>query len=51
MAWICPSLSTVNVAEAVPKCTDDAPVNPEPLMITEVPAVPEVGVRLVITGR
>ncbi len=32
------------------KCTDDVPVNPEPLMTTEVPAVPEVGVRLVITG-
>src|SRR5580704_11369950 len=42
---------TVNVAAAVPlKVTAVAPVNPVPVMLTDVPAAPEVGVNEVTTG-
>ncbi|GAA3075054.1 hypothetical protein GCM10020000_70170 [Streptomyces olivoverticillatus] len=42
----------MNDAEAVPKCTDEAPVNPEPLIVTVLPPLvdPEAGLRPVITG-
>ncbi len=42
---------TVKLAAAVPpNFTDVAPVNPVPLMLTEVPTPPEVGAKMATVG-
>jgi hypothetical protein len=44
------SLATEKVAETPPKVTDDAPVNPLPETLTEVPIGPVFGLSRVTTG-
>jgi hypothetical protein len=51
VAVICVSLSTTNEAAGVPlNWTAAAPVKFVPLIVTELPTPPDVGVKLVITG-
>jgi hypothetical protein len=50
-AVICASLLTVTpVAGFAPNRTDVAPVNPEPLRVTTVPAAPLTGLKPITTG-
>ena len=50
VAAICVLVSTVNAEVTPPKVTLVAPVKVVPLMITSVPTLPLVGVKLVILG-
>lgn len=52
VALITVSLTTLNFADVAPKSTVEAPVNPDPVMVTEVPpaAGPLVGLRPETTG-
>ena len=43
---ICPSLFTVKPAGTLPNVTDVAPEKPAPVMLTGVPPLPELGLRL-----
>jgi hypothetical protein len=49
-AWIELSEATVKLEASPLKVTADAPLKPDPLMVTFVPGVPLVGVNPVITG-
>jgi hypothetical protein len=51
VAVICVSVFTVNVAAAPLNVTPVAPVKPDPVNVTVVPAEPLVGVKDEITGK
>ena len=50
VAVICPGLSTLNFEAVAPKSTAVAPVNEVPVIVTTVPAAPEVGLKPVMLG-
>jgi hypothetical protein len=50
VAEICVALLTVNVALVPLNFTDVAPVKPVPVIVTDVPTAPLVGVKLVMVG-